>query len=161
MIYFTSDQHFDHINVIKYCDRPFKDIKTMNNTIIKNYNNIISNEDIVYMLGDFSLYGPTHKLAVEVFVQKLRGQKHLILGNHDRLSPSQYLEIGFLSVHTTLILDDFILVHDPALSILDKSKICLCGHIHNLFKRINNVINVGVDVWDFNPVSIEEINDLL
>jgi len=157
MIYFTSDQHFDHHNIIQYCKRPFNNVRQMNRRIINEYNNIITEKDTVYIIGDLTLYGPTQKGAVEQFVNKLHGKKHLILGNHDRLSPQQYLDTGILSVHTSLEINSFILVHDPAVSAIDRSKIFLCGHVHDLFKIAKNVINIGVDVWDFKPVSLEQI----
>ena len=55
MIYFISDTYFCHSNIIKYCDKPFKDAKEINETIINNCNNIVTNEDIVYHFREFLL----------------------------------------------------------------------------------------------------------
>ena len=88
-------------------------------------------------------------------------RKILILGNHDSLKPFTYIDLGFESVHTSLELSyngkDYVLVHDPAASCIDRNRIFLCGHVHDLFKIQRNVINVGVDVWNFFPVSMEQI----
>lgn len=160
MRFFTADQHFWHENIIKYCDRPFGSISHMNKKIIRNYNYKVEPEDEVFFVGDFSL--SSNKNNVERMVEKLNGTKHLILGNHDRLRPFEYIDIGFTSVHTSLEVPgmfggSYLLNHDPSVSEIAKDKLFLCGHIHNLFKMTRNVLNIGVDVWDFYPVSEEEI----
>ena len=54
-IWFTSDTHFSHCNIIKYCNRPFKDVDEMNKILIQNWNNVVRPDDIVWHLGDFAL----------------------------------------------------------------------------------------------------------
>jgi len=77
--YFVSDTHFNHNNIIKYCDRPFDSVEEMNEVLIKNWNSVVSEGDIVYFLGDFSM----SLGAVEELTKRLNGHKKLITGNHD------------------------------------------------------------------------------
>lgn len=160
-IWFTADWHIHHENIIRYCGRPFSNARHMMNVILKNYNRLVSEDDTIYFLGDLTMQGAAYKNAIEQLVSKMKGQKHLILGNHDKLSPFDYVDIGFVSVHTALEIcpngHDFVLVHDPALSAVDRTRNFLCGHVHELFKRQKNVLNVGVDVWNFKPVSLGEV----
>lgn len=81
-IFFTSDNHFGHINIIRYCNRPFRDAEEMNETMIANWNSLVSEEDVVFNLGDFFF---SEKLISSI-LPKLNGKIVWILGNHDRRS---------------------------------------------------------------------------
>lgn len=169
MIYFTSDTHFNHSNIIKYCNRPFNNINNMNNTIINNWNNTVKSDDIVYHLGDFCLSSDEE---IKNIFNKLNGHIILIRGNHDRKPVKFYENIGFkVLTHAPIILDEYklMLSHVP----LPDTKIKdgylnLHGHIHN--KKIsqdypnnyseNKHINLSVDVTEFKPISLDEINNL-
>jgi calcineurin-like phosphoesterase family protein len=80
-IWFTSDTHFGHENIIKYCDRPFKNTDHMNDEIVRRWNEAVSPNDIVFHLGDVALGKIDNSLAQ---VSRLNGYKALVLGNHDR-----------------------------------------------------------------------------
>ena len=168
MIYLTSDEHYDHYttsarNIIKYAHRPFTSINEMNREIIKRFNSVVKPEDETWHLGDVSLKGVGYKHWFEQLIKQLNGTHHLVLGNHDRLHPWDYVEVGFTTVHTAVKLEEFILVHDPVAAITRRETMFLCGHVHDLWKTLpgKNVINVGVDVWDYYPVSIETIRKLV
>ena len=161
-IFFTADMHFMHDNIIYYTKRPFATIKDMNKVLKKNWNEVVSDDDIVYVLGDVHVHFNIELIKLEKICRSLNGKKILILGNHDRLPVFDYINIlGFESVHTFLYLDEYHLnlTHDPATCINYgvKNQRWLCGHVHNLFKRLGDVINVGVDVWDYKPVSLDVI----
>jgi calcineurin-like phosphoesterase family protein len=100
-------------------------------------------------------------------ISRISGRKILILGNHDKLNPFKYVEAGFESVHTSLVLDKFFLAHDPALlAAMPLEYTMLCGHVHGLFKSMRDaqgrlVVNVGVDVWDYKPVSLEQLEKFI
>ena len=153
--------HFGHENIIKYTNRPFKSFIEMDKALIKNHNSLVNEEDTTYIVGDFSLRGSQHTHYYKYILDRMNGKKVLILGNHDSLKPFSYINVGFYSVHTHLELNiggvDCVLVHDPVHSITAKEKTFICGHVHDMFKIHKNVINVGVDVWDFKPASEEEI----
>lgn len=79
MVYFTSDNHFYHQNVIRYCNRPYEDVESMNEDMISKWNSLVTPEDTVYVLGDFSLaFRP-----VEAFSFRFQGTRYLVPGNHD------------------------------------------------------------------------------
>lgn len=171
MIYFTSDHHFSHANIIRFCDRPFEDVHTMNKILTDNWNSVVSPDDTVYHLGDFSFGGKISK-----FLQYLNGNIILIRGNHDRNSN---IKGCGLTIHQNLDFEydgyKFKLNHRPVFTAdavdkdserrsiidLDEYDYILCGHIHEKWLQNQKNINVGVDVWDFKPVSIETIIELI
>lgn len=179
MKFFTADTHFWHRNVINYCQRPWKTIEEMNQGIIDNWNSVVTSGDEVYILGDVAFCG-TKKL-VEIMSQ-LNGRKHLIIGNHDRqnINIKNGLNMGFASVNDYMLMDLPIigltlLNHFPYLHgdtdqrgklrhleyrPEDEGLWLFHGHIHNglgSWRVKNGMVNVGVDVWDYKPVSIDKI----
>ncbi len=160
--FFTADTHYHHDRILEYCKRPFQHTREMDNTMIARYNSRVKDDDTAYFIGDlFDLQLGKNFSIVERLVNKLKGRKILILGSHDYLEPFKYVEAGFESVHTSLQVGEFILVHDPAVSCVNRSMIFLCGHVHDLFRIRLNAINIGVDLWNFFPVSEEEIRKLI
>lgn len=152
--WFTGDSHFNHTNIIKYTNRPFKDVYHMNETIIKNWNERVNDEDTVFHLGDLC-FKEKDGVKAQDWIDRLNGNMILIKGNHDNnnsaktIINSMIIELGGKT---------WWLEHHPFNS---NHKYNLIGHIHNLWKirKEHNkyYINCGVDVWDFRPVSIEEI----
>ena len=91
-IYFTSDHHFLHNNIIQYCNRPFSSVEEMNEYMIQKWNEKISDTDLIYYLGDFAIEKRDQEKAfinIKKILERLKGQKILIAGNHDEV----YLEI--------------------------------------------------------------------
>lgn len=94
MIWFTSDTHFGHQKVIDYCKRPFQDVKLMEEALIENWNKRVKKNEQVYVLGDFAFTG---REKMKEILSKLKGQKILVKGNHDKDARSM-LEAGFQKV---------------------------------------------------------------
>lgn len=204
MIWFTSDQHFYHKNVIKYCKRPFSGgfvdrVKTfftgavsdaavaaMNAELIRRHNAVVKPTDVVYHLGDFSLW----KHAPAAILPHLKGTHHLIAGNHDWCHPvtakkktlamqEAYRRAGFASVQLEMelpIAGQLVTLHhmpfancgkeevDSRYTHLrprDTGQILLHGHVHEHWRIRGRMINVGVDVWDYAPVSMDQIAELV
>jgi len=159
--FFTSDWHFYHSIIIKYCNRPFKTEREMRNTIIGKYNEVVGKNDTCYVLGDTGMLGRDKLSKLRPILDKMNGTKHLILGNHDEGKPFTYERMGFTSVHTALQYNtDVILRHDPASANVAPDKLWLVGHVHNVFRITTDPItcyNVGVDVNNFYPVTLDYI----
>ena len=164
MKYYTSDLHLFHKNIIEYENRPFSSIEEMNNTIIDNINYRLSPDDELYILGDFTLSKTPRR--VSKLIKRIKCKKHLIIGNHDHFTRDESLCSLFDSVQRYLEIDDgdwrVILFHYPIQNwnLKRYGSIHLYGHVHSkeeLQLKEVNAFNVGVDVNNFMPVTIEEL----
>jgi len=166
MIYFTADLHFEHANIIKFCNRPFDSVESMNKALINNWNSTVSHDDEIYILGD--LTGESGQ--ARRFLPALNGKKYMIEGNHDMwLKQKKTIEYHFEWIKNYEVISTngfrFVLFHYPIVEWdgFYKGSIHLHGHIHNRAVssswNASNIraFNVGVDVNDFKPVSIDEI----
>ena len=158
MIYLTSDQHFGHIKIMEYENRPFKTVSEMNDFMITQWNKTVSNKDTVYVLGDFA-WG--NKEAVSLFVSMLNGYKILIKGNHDKNSKTWYHDAGFNDViDGGIILDDFyLLTHKPLYMNENMPFVNIHGHTHSMCFDSKLYVNVGVDVLNYKPILFNEIKE--
>jgi calcineurin-like phosphoesterase family protein len=158
-VWVTSDNHFYHKNIIKYCNRPFDSVDEMNAAMIEIWNSQVSENDIVFHLGDFSL-APANR--VEWILQKLKGKKVLIFGNHDQTSmkKSPYWKGAFNNYTLQYKGKRIGMRHFPYQpSEMGKYDVYLHGHSHGNLGKIHDggQIDMAVDCWDFSPVDIEEI----
>lgn len=154
-IWVISDTHFGHTNIIKYCDRPFKSVEEMDDTIIKNWNSVVRDGDIVYHLGD------VYMGKAPGFLNNLKGRKRLILGNHDN-GRDQLLQRVFQKIDVWRMFPEFglLLTHVPVHTntLSEKCPVNVHGHIHNNEKDYGKQYrNVSVEVVDYTPVNIENL----
>jgi len=150
--WFTGDDHFNHSNIIKYCSRPFRNVDVMDNVLIKRWNERVKADDIVIHVGDFGFFRG-HK-NYQYYIGQLNGTKVILRGNHDNNN-------GVRTNIESIVMEyggvDWWIQHRPVL----KFKHNICGHVHDhwkVWKSHDKVcVNVGVDVWDYRPVDIQEI----
>lgn len=172
--YFTSDTHYGHANIIKYCNRPFGSLDEMHEVMIERWNARVKPGDVVYHVGDFALRMGVPE--VEAIVRRLRGEIHLVLGNHDLKNKSVLRAKGFAeqAYYKELKINEqkIILCHYPFLT-WNKSHYGswdLHGHCHGSLKaptcvfckksndeRTSRRLDIGVDCWNFTPVSFDEV----
>lgn len=160
-IFFTSDEHFGHYSIIKYENRPFTNINTMQNTIINNWNKQVRHKDIVYCLGDFAFLS---KEKVKDILKLLNGYKILVLGNHDKSHSIQWwYDVGFNEVYKyPILLNEFIILSHEPVSYMNVNSpyVNIHGHVHNSPNyptMTTNSCNVCVERWNYSPVSLNAI----
>jgi calcineurin-like phosphoesterase family protein len=166
-VWFTSDTHYGHKNVIEYSHRPFNDVEEMNETLVTNWNAVVRPGDLVYHLGDFCL--GSQELAIKT-VKRLNGQKYLVFGNHDKRLRKDLEFLGH-----------WIWARDLEQIEVEGQKLILChyamltwnqshrgswqlhGHSHgSLADDPHSLrIDVGVDCHNMHPVSFETIRDIM
>lgn len=164
-IWFTSDTHYGHRNIIEYCGRPFSSIEEMDETLIERWNKVVKPGDVVYHLGDLMM-GQNMRERLTVLRRRLKGTPFLIRGNHDR-GAGVYLDAGFMGSFKEWKLylgnpEDgpiHLRHHPPARPTSDfgQYRMMLCGHIHEKWKQKGKLVNVGVDQWDFTPVHLDTL----
>jgi calcineurin-like phosphoesterase family protein len=156
-IWFTSDCHFSHANILKFCEktRKYTDVEEMNTKIIAKWNSMVKPNDEVYILGD--LFFCKESIAIEI-LEQLAGKKHLILGNHDKgIRNSEKLQQYFESIseYKEIKIDGkpIILFHYPIVEFnkMHYSAWHLHGHTHNSFAHNGKALDVGMD----GPLSID------
>lgn len=170
-VFFTSDTHFNHLNIIKYCKRPFENVEEMDEVLIENWNKVVSDNDTVFHLGDFAFGGFP---VWERIRPRLKGHINLILGNHCIRNVNAQNEkrlsdmFDWVGEMLTIYIEKhpIILCHYPLLCYPD-SYYNFHGHVHsgpNSTSKdvVNNIFkptqyDVGVDNNNFTPVSYEEI----
>jgi calcineurin-like phosphoesterase family protein len=182
VVWFSADQHFGHANIIRHCDRPFSDVATMDAVLIERWNAVVGEQDEVWCLGDFAM-----KIDQAVAITPLlKGRKRLIAGNHDNClgdSESKQLRRDALMNAGWETIDEFGMIKLDGYSVLlahlpyageediypcrnlkrpvDNGSWLLHGHIHNHWIQKQRMINVGVDVWDFAPISAAKILEII
>ena len=177
MIFFTADLHLGHENVIRHCNRPFANASIMDEDLIGNWNSRVHRNDTVYILGDL-IFRSHH--APEDYLNRLNGRKHFILGNHDYSWLKRNSAGNIISTPATAFFESsslmkvinahnkvITLCHYPMMTWQGASHggLMIFGHIHNntnaaywpLIRASPQMLNAGVDVNDFQPVTLEEL----
>jgi|SRR6185437_188869 len=170
-IWFTSDEHFGHANIIQFCNRPFKDTVEMQEALIDRHNEVVKAGDRVYHLGDMYWRSTSEEQALAIRY-RLNGQHYYIYGNHDEVfHKSQRVRESFIWCkerfnlkvpgYPNIVLDHFAM---ETWNGSHKGAYQLFGHEHAA--RSMDVISglkleVGVDCWNYYPVSFETVTEIL
>ena len=176
--WFSSDHHFGHSKIIEYEKRPFNTVDEMDQEMITRWNQSVGENDICYIIGDFSFYGYDKTKDI---LERLAGRKHLIWGNHDYWNRNRLFKL-FESVYDQAVIQltnkirvklshfPYICPEENTNSIrhrtfrpYNEGHWLIHGHVHSKWKINKNLksINVGVDAWGFRPVKYEKIISII
>lgn len=180
-IWFVSDTHFGHVNIIKFCNRPFSSVEEMDKALINNWNSVVQPNDIVFHLGDFA-FAPNARW--KQLIQTLNGHIYLIVGNHDEIRyPGHQVFDLFEDVTSQLIvkideqavyLNHYpFLCYEGAYRAPEQAAYALHGHVHLLrehnlgkdFERMSHTFpyqyDVGIDNNNYTPISWKQIKEII
>jgi calcineurin-like phosphoesterase family protein len=162
-VFFTSDTHFGHSNIIKYASRPFENVQEMDEALIERWNSVVGKHDTVYHLGDFC-FGS----AVE-YLKRLNGMKYLLIGSHDssieKLDEGpRYKIVGRHVVYETpfpksghrirVTLNHYAM---RSWTMSHYGHWHLFGHHHGTLESYGMSFDIGVDCWGYKPVSLDKV----
>jgi len=176
----TSDHHFGHTNIIKYCHRPFLTVEQMDAEMIASWNRRVAPNDVVWHLGDFTLKNSNYAQA---YLSQLNGQINILPGSHDswlatrnRVYTSAQHTVNIWpmlhSFKTGLVVDGYslrIVLCHYAMRVWENShygSIHLYGHSHGMLPGIGRSGDVGVDVagpdgWNYAPLPLDHVIETL
>lgn len=178
-IFFTSDTHFFHKNIIKYCTRPYETVKEMNDAIIENWNRVVPEDGVVFHLGDVSLTASPK--GIDEILWKLNGKKHLIKGNHEKNAlQKEYIRMHWESINdiTEIYIKDeeitygeqhIVMCHYPMIvwNGSHRGSWQLFGHVHGglsnkgMINHKATQLDVGVDSHDYSPISYQQVKEII
>lgn len=178
-IFFTSDSHFHHNNIIKFCNRPYGDVRTMDLELITNWNRVVPKDGIVFHAGDFAMTGNID--WIKSIVSQLNGKIYLTLGNHDfgnKFDRQVIRDIFYKTddIFYFTVMDDeledghanFMICHYPMLY-WRRGYYMLHGHVHSgPYSTANEKVpfhpmryDIGVDNNNFTPISYHQLKVIL
>ena len=168
--FFTADEHYNHSNIIKSCNRPFADVEEMNETLIANHNAVVGKDDTVYHLGDFCF--SYNWKQVWAIINRLNGGHLFLAAPHDNWAKNYWKMLGdspnyFViskQIHRIKLLNQNIVIsHFPLRSwpLSNYGSWNLHGHSHGRMAPFKNQWDVGVDNNDYKPVLLDMMRELI
>jgi calcineurin-like phosphoesterase family protein len=158
-VFFTADTHFGHAGARTLYRRPFATTAEMDAAMEANWNATVGADDTVWHLGDFALR--MTPAAADALLHRLHGQKHLVTGNNDPPEVTALPAWASVQTYAELELDGvrLVLCHYAfrTWNFMAKGALNLHGHSHGRLKPLPRQVDVGVDKWDFRPVTLAEI----
>jgi len=159
--WFTADTHFGHKNIMRLSNRPFGSIEEHDQTLIDNWNRVVGVHDTVYHLGDFHFGGVQEG---EQLLRQLNGKKILIKGNHDRNAKrcrgwEFVCDVNQAQIDNTNV----VMFHYPMMEWAGafRGAYHFFGHVHGKIAHTSRRCDVGVDMWDYTPINMEQIKGVL
>jgi len=158
---FTSDTHFGHANIIKYCNRPFVSSWEMDKELVRRWNLVTKPEDTIYHLGDFAFGRDASQEYISKLAKQLNGTIHLIVGNHEKLAKSIPWRFASIKDYDEIEVEGqrIILFHYGMRTWHHDLRGAwhLYGHSHNGLPSFGKSLDIGVDCWDFAPVPFNDL----
>lgn len=158
MIFFTSDEHYGHRNISRYCGRPFATVEEMDEELIRRHNSVVGESDVVIHVGDFTLI-PDPKVVRDRYISRLNGTPSFIKGSHDKWMPKNAMTMWEGRIESQAV----IACH-YAMRVWPRSHYgswMVYGHSHGRLPPIGKQHDVGVDNNDFTPVSFERLKEIM